>query len=251
MHRLKYQSEFELDDPRRTVEHSHIIKSKPFLKKLYLKWYSVFAEEIKDLPEGKIIEIGSGGGFLKEVLPQVITSDILPLPNCDMTFPAGNLPFDDKSLAGILMLNVLHHIPRPEQFFINADKKLINGGKIIMIETANTVFSRFIYKKFHHEDFDTQAGWELKEGGPLSASNQALPWIIFERDKIKFMKLFPHFVISRIKYHTPLLYILSGGVSHKALVPGWTFGFFAFVENIFSFLNRQTGMFETIVIRKQ
>ncbi len=154
---LKYDSKYDLDDPRRTMQHADIIKSKPFLKKLYVDWYSNFADAVKDLPPGKMIEIGSGGGFLKEIMPEVITSDILPLSNCDMTFSAENLPFTDNELSAIFMVNVLHHIPEPKKFFAEAQRKLKTGGMIIMVETAHSVFSKMIYRNFHHEPFEPGA----------------------------------------------------------------------------------------------
>lgn len=250
MARLKYFSQYDLDDPRRTMQHAEIIKSKPFLKKLYIDWYKIFANEVQDLPNGKMIEIGSGGGFLKEIIPSVITSDILPLENCDMIFSAENLPFENESLSAIFMVNVLHHISRPKLFFDQAQQKLMKGGKIVMIETANSALSSFIYRTFHHEPFDVNAGWELNGYGPLSISNQAIPWIIFERDREVFLKLFPKLKIESIKYHTPLRYILSGGVSRRGLVPDWTFGIFSLAEKILSPVSGFCGLFVTIKVKK-
>lgn len=247
---FKYDLKYDLDDPNRTLMHAEIIKSKPFLKKLYIEWYSNFMDEIKNLPSGKMIEIGSGGGFLKEIIPQVITSDILPLKNCDMTFSAENLPFVENELSAIFMVNVLHHIPDPKKFFYEAEKKIMKDGMIVMVETANSTFSKIIYKNFHHEPFDTKAGWELTSSGPLSSSNQALPWIIFNRDKDKFSRMFPRLQIISTKLHTPFRYILSGGVSRKTLVPDGTFPFFSFFEKLLTPLMNYLGMFETIKIKK-
>ena len=68
------------------------------------------------------------------------------------------------------------------------------------IEPANTWFSRIIYRNFHHEDFDENGGWHLKKnGGRLSNANQAIPYIIFERDLKIFKEKFPGF--SLIKKH--------------------------------------------------
>jgi len=85
------------------------------------------------------------------------------------------------------MFDVLHHIPHPREFFKEALRCLKVGGQIGMIEPANTLWGRFIYKNFHHEGFDTKAGWKLSAGGPLSNGNGAIPWIIF-RETEKFSK---------------------------------------------------------------
>lgn len=248
---FKYDLHHDLDDPKRTIQHAGIIQSKVFLKNLYKDWYSNFLNEMNSIPpSGKLVEIGSGGGFLKEVIPTVITSDILPLENCDMAFSAEALPFLDNELSALFMVNVLHHIPRPELFFKEAERTLMKGGVIVMVETANSFFSRFIYKNFHFEPFETKAGWQLTGSGPLSDSNQALPWIIFERDRKIFDDSFPHLRVDKIKYHTPFRYLLSGGVSRKTIAPAWSFPFFTLFEKLISPLSRFTGMFETIKITR-
>jgi len=174
----------------------------------------------------------------------------MPLKNCDMTFSAENLPFKENELSAIFMVNVLHHIPHPENFFYEAEKKLKKGGMIVMVETAHTPFSKFIYQNFHHEPFDIKAGWNLTALGPLSASNQALPWIVFERDRKKFDELFPALKVASIKYHSPFRYLLSGGVSRKTLVPDWSFSIFSSFEKLLTPFMKYLGMFETIKIKK-
>lgn len=247
---MKYEFDKDLDDPLRTVEHGEIIQSKPFLKKLYLEWYNELGRQIPSLPAGKIIELGSGGGFIKKVYPQVITSDVMQLDSCDMCFTAENIPVEDNSVAAYFMLNVFHHIPNPEKFLEEAQRTLKKGGRIIMVEPANSFFSRIIYKNFHHEPFDENGGWTIDSTGPMSSSNQALPYIYFVRDKKLFEKKFPSFKIISVRLHTPLRYLLSGGVSRKSFVPGGSFGFFTLMENIVSPLSGLTAMFQTIVVEK-
>src|SRR3990172_7357981 len=100
----------DLDSPETTIERIKIIENKPFLKNLYLDFYRLFIKHSKGSPKGRRVEIGSGAGFLKKVIPQVITSDIIKLPNCDMVFSAEKMPFVNNSLSTIYMLNTFHHI---------------------------------------------------------------------------------------------------------------------------------------------
>ena len=246
---LKYVIPYTLDDPRTTLLHKEIIKTKPFLRRLYEEWYNEFISAGEQLG-GKMLEIGSGGGFLKDIYPKVITSDILPL-GCDMTFSAEQIPLKDAELSAIVMLNVLHHIPHPAIFLSEAQRTLRTAGKVIMIEPANSFFGRFIYRNFHHEPFEPKGGWEIDSSGPLSGANGALPWIIFERDIAKFEKDFPKLKVNKIKYHSPLLYLLSGGVSRKAFVPFRAFGIIKGLETLLSPLSRIFGMFVTIELEKK
>ncbi len=247
---LKYTISTHLDDPLTTLTHRDLIRCKPFLKKLYTEWYSQFKKECDNFSIKRVLEIGSGGGFLDEVMPGVTTSDILPLPHCTMAFSAEKIPFSDESLSAIVMLNVFHHIPKPYLFLSEAQRVLAQGGKIVMIEPANSIWGRFIYKNFHHEPFDEKGGWEVISTGPMSSSNQALPYIYFERDRTKFEKEFLHLKIEKLYYHTPLRYIVSGGVSRCAMVPSWSFGFFKAFDRFLSACTKQLCLFETVVLTK-
>ncbi len=246
----KYDIPFSLDDPQTTLTHRDIILNKPFLKRLYCDWYKLFIETSRSVKNAKYLEIGSGGGFLKDEFPEVITSDILDLGVVDKVFSAEQMPLGDSELGCIMMLNVFHHIPKPYLFLKEAERTLIKGGKIIMVEPANSALGRFIYKRFHHEPFEPNGPREIKAGNPLSHSNQALPFIYFERDLDLFKKDFPHLKINYIKYHTPFLYILSGGVSRSAMFPYFMYGFFKGIENILSPLGKQLGLFCTVEIEK-
>lgn len=246
----KYIIEFDLDDPNASLAHRDIILKKPFLKRLYTDWYLIFIIKSKEIKNGKYLEIGSGGGFLKDVFPEVITSDILILPNVDLIFTAEEIPFKENELASIVMLNVFHHIPKPHLFLKEAQRTLIKGGKIIMTEPANSSLARFIYKRFHHEPFDEKGQREIKAGNPLSNSNQALPYIYFERDLDLFKKDFPLLKINSINYHSPFSYIISGGVSRSAMLPFFMYNFVKGIEWLFSPFYKQIGLFCTIEIEK-
>lgn len=248
-----------LDLPETTITHAEILKKKPLLKKIYTQWYQQFINELQShFPDYKdnhsyfFLEIGSGGGFLKELFPQIKTSDILPLPFVDYVFSAEKFPMKDASIDAIFMLNVLHHIPNAENFFSEAQRCLKPGGFIFMIEPANTPFARFIYKNFHHENFDTkQINWHFTSKGPLSSANGALPWIIFRRDYEKFKKLYPDLQLIKYQYHTPFAYLLSGGFSAQSMLPGFMFPVISFFEKISSPLHNFLGMFVSLKIVKK
>lgn len=248
---LKEKKAADLDSPSTTLQHREIILRKKFLKQLYVDWYTSMLKETEGLPKGKIVEIGSGGGFIKELAPWVITSDILPFPHCDLTFSGENMPFANEELSAILMIDVLHHIPDCRSFFAEANRVLKPGGKMVMIEPANTKFSRFIFQKFHHENFDPEAeSWSFPTSGPLSGANGALPWIIFTRDYQKFKTEFPGLSRESIKHHTPFAYLVSGGLTFKSPFTGWMYRPFRWFENLLSPFNNSLSMFQTIVLVK-
>jgi len=149
-----------------------------------------------------------------------------------------------------LMFDVFHHIPDVKSFLNDAHRCLKPGGKIIMIEPANTAFGRFIFTHFHHEPFDPKANWKFESTGPLSSANGALPWIVFVRDKIKFLNEFPDFTISQLNYHTPFAYLLSGGLTFKQLMPTFCYKAIRGLEFLLTPIQRYLGMFMTIEVTK-
>jgi len=240
----------DLDDPATTLLHSEIVRKKLFLRRLYIDFYKQFEKAVTEPEKRVLVELGSGGGFIKEVIDNVITSDILEVPNVDRVFSAINMPFEETSVDAFFMFDVLHHITDPRAFLTEALRCLKLNGKIVMIEPANTLWSSFIYKNFHHELFDTQASWELQEIGPVSHGNSAIPWIIFSRDRQVFEREFPSLRVVRIFNHTPLRYLLSGGLTWRQMVPSFMYSFIKAIEYIFSPLRNYLGMFQTIELEK-
>ncbi len=242
----------DLDDASTTVLHRDILNRKPFLRRIYQDYYEQMQAAFPNNPDGRnVLEIGSGAGFIKEVLPESITSDLIVMDGLDVTASALQLPFADQSLDGIVMINVLHHLPDVEAFFRESRRCLKPGAKIVMIEPANTLWSRFVYTYLHHEPFDPKGGWTFPPGGRLTDANVALPWIVFKRDRDRFAKEFPEFEINRLKVHSPFIYLLSGGFTMKALVPAFSYGFFKFLGRLISPLNGCLGMFMTVEILRK
>jgi len=251
MNSFRHQFKHDLDSPERTIEHKNLILNKSFLKRIYLDWYQWFLNELPKLPEGKVIELGSGGGFLKELEPSIICSDVLDLPGNDICFSALDMPFAQNEISGIFMIDTFHHIPDIEKFLTEANRVMKKNAKIMMVEPANSLWGRLIYKNFHHEPFYPEGSWQIAQSGPLSGANGALPWIAFERDIIKFKQLFPHLKICSIKYHSPFKYLVSGGVSYRQLLSGRLYSPVNFLEKILSGISKHFSMFVSIVIEKQ
>ena len=240
-----------LNEVESTILHRNIIRKKIFLYKLYLEYYGIFKENIKDIPNGLMIELGSGGGFLKEVIKDVITSDVLELPDVDKVFFGEKIPYPDESVAAFSLLDTLHHIKKPDSFLSEVNRCLKPGAKIIMIEPTNTLFSRFIFKHVHHEQIDEKKEeWIVDGEGRLADSNLAMPWIIFSRDREKFLTKYPDLEILQINKHTPFRWFLSGGLSYRQFVPSASFGFFTNIEKLLSPFDNILSSFMTIVVKK-
>lgn len=235
-----------------TIENDHrTIRNKPFLSRLYADFYEEIRLAMPAGVQGPVVEVGAGAGFLKNHLPKLIAGDVLASRFIDVCFDARGLPFRENSLKGIVMLNVFHHIPSAAVFLAGAQRCLKRGGVIVMIEPWITVWSHWIYKLLHHEATDTlQRGWDFESSGPLSGANQALPWIFFQRDRILFERRFSNLRIEAIRPHTPLRYLASGGLSHKATTPMFWYELLVRLEARAQPLRGVFSMFATIVLKR-
>jgi SAM-dependent methyltransferase len=242
----------DLDSPAVTIQRSDIIRSKPFLFKLYCRWYRQIVAALPEGVESPVLELGSGAGFLKDFIPGLITSELLDTRQVDITLDGCRLPFNDSSLRAVVMVDVFHHLPDVGSFLEESARCVKPGGAVIMIEPWMTAFSRPVYRYLHHEPVDQEIkGWRLPAGGPLSNANSALPWIVFHRDTSRFRADFPDWRINEIKLHTPFSYLLSGGVSFRSFVPGALFESCRRVEKCLTPFMDRIAMFATILLERR
>lgn len=242
--------DLDLDDPRTTLLRRDILRQKRFLRRIYREWYTALVAEIPR-PAGRILEVGSGAGFLAEHLRGVITSEVFPLPGIRCALDATDLPIADGALGAVVGTNVLHHLGRPRSFLAEAARCLRPGGVLALVEPWVTPWSRWVYSRLHHEPFDPEAAdWELPATGPLSGANGALPWILFCRDRDRFEREFPIWEIRSIQPTMPCRYLLSGGISLRFSMPAWSFPLLTRVENGLGRWQESTAMFAKIVLRR-
>lgn len=226
--------EADLNHPGRYDQLSKTVKKKDFLKQIYDEVYDKYKACLeKSVPNGIALELGSGGGFVKDKLKGIVTSDIIPYKGVDQVVDGTAMPFPDQSLRAIFMYNVFHHIPDAELFLKEAQRCLKVGGRALLVEPHPGLISYPIYRWAHHEPFEPKVKeWRFASKGPLSDANGALPWIVFQRDRKLFEQKFPNLKLERYEPHSPLRYWLSGGLKKWTLVPGWSFGILSTFDRI-------------------
>jgi SAM-dependent methyltransferase len=165
------------------LEHRRIWARKPVLAAVYRPW---FEELLAGLPPAaRVIEIGAGPGFLgahaRAARPDLryVATDVVAAPGSDVVADALRLPFRDGSLDAVLLLDVIHHLARPWDFFAEAARCLRRGGELRAIEPWITPLSYPIYRFFHQEDcslgVDPRAPFGTGDKRPFDG-DQALPW---------------------------------------------------------------------------
>ena len=91
----------DLDDPRTTVLRQQIVREKGFLSRVYSEWSGAIRDAVPT-GAGRVLELGSGGGILREFIPDVLTSNVLALPQLDVIATGEALPFAAASLKAIV-----------------------------------------------------------------------------------------------------------------------------------------------------
>ncbi|MBW1956050.1 MAG: class I SAM-dependent methyltransferase [Deltaproteobacteria bacterium] len=237
----------DLESADAATIHLRLIQEKPFLNRLYRHYYADFLKAHHRAPIGARIEVGSGGGFLNALIPGLIRVDLRPGAQVNVTASADALPFADASAGAVFLLNTLHHLSNPARFLDEASRVLRPGGRCVVIEPFVSLLSRYVYRHLHHEPFAPDApSWNARAHGLQGGANLALPWILFYRDRRRFEARFPTLHIASRKPHTIFSYLLSGGVSRKALLPGVFFGPVARLENLLQPLAPQLCMMMTV-----
>lgn len=200
------------------------------------------------------VEIGSGYGFLSKYKDKIISSDIFYDPSLDLIFDAQSCPFKKNSIRSFFAINVLHHIQDPEKFFESLNNSLMEGGCIILIEPSDNLLSNFIHSNIHNNEFydKNQKSWKNNLiSSRLNGANQALAYIIFERDKKLFEKKYPSLSLVTNNYiNNSFGYIVSGGVNFHQLLPDFMYPIVRLIEKLLSPMKKYWSLHKIYVLSK-
>ncbi|HUZ80834.1 MAG TPA: methyltransferase domain-containing protein [Gaiellaceae bacterium] len=191
------------------------------LRLLYRQWYRDIALRLSNV-DGPTVELGSGIGKLREAVPRAVLTDVATTPWADSVVDAQDLPYDDASLANLVLVDVLHHIPQPTRFFDEAARALAPGGRIVLLEPYCSPVSYRLYRAFHHEPTDLSAdpfaAQALSSENALD-SNQAIPTLLFFRGAAELAQRWPQLEVIERRRLASIAYPLSGGWRRRPLLP--------------------------------
>lgn len=196
-----------------------------------MHWYRELYEELftsdPQILGKRVLEIGSGASPLKNFLGTVITSDVLQLEYLDVVFDCHEIgetsAIADHSIDIITLTNVLHHLRDPLQFLRGATRKLAPGGQVVLLEPYFSWVSYPLYKTLHHEpvDFGIRRPLLDRIEGPLSSSNQAMPYMLFFSRPDWLGELGDCYDLAKTQFgfFTSMAYMATGGISRTFPVP--------------------------------
>ena len=216
-------------------ENRKTYQNKDLIKIIYNNYYKKIKENIYLSDKKKILELGSGGGNIKKIIQNCITSDQFKNENIDRIENIYKINFKKNSISNIILIDVFHHLQFPSLALKEMHKVLIKNGRIIMIEPAMGFIPRIVYKIFHYEPngFNLRIKWNnIPKKIPSSNkyfAAQSIPWRAFF---LKELNLKSKYSIKLIKPFSDFAFLLSGGYSYKALYPKILYSLIKLIDKI-------------------
>jgi SAM-dependent methyltransferase len=207
-------------------------EKKPGLRKSYYHLYQKIESQITDKSPGLTLEIGSGIGRIKDIIPYCTTSDIFQNPWLEKTENAYQISYPYQSLSNIILFDVWHHLEFPIAFLKEAERVLKPGGKVILMEPDMSWIGRFIYGNFHHEPLAFQHEFDLatiaKQNTYFAA--QASAWRFFVKKELPIN--LDHWKKPSIKRIVSFAYLASGGFSGPSFYPAFSYPIIKVIDKL-------------------
>jgi SAM-dependent methyltransferase len=224
-----------LDHKKIDYKNRKIYQNKELIKIIYSNYYKKIKKNIYVSDKKKTLELGSGGGNIKKVIKECITSDQFKNENIDRIENIYNINFKKNSISNIILIDVFHHLQFPGLALKEIHRVLIKNGRIIMVEPAMGFIPRIIYKIFHYEPngFNLKINWNDTPKKIPSLNQyfaaQSLPWRAFF---LKELNLRSNYKIKLIKPFSDFAFLLSGGYSYKAFYPKFLYSLIKLIDKI-------------------
>jgi SAM-dependent methyltransferase len=209
-------------------------KRRPLLRALYAEWFERIADQLSPV-DGPTVELGCGIGAFKEFRAETVATDVMATPWTDAVVDAQRLPYADSSVANLVLIDVLHHLPQPRRFLAEAERALRPGGRVVMVEPYCSPISTPLYKLFHFERTDLRAdafGDSAQSDSDPFDANQALPTLMFWRQLERFGACHPRLDLVRRERFALVAWPLSGGFTGRQLVPHRLLGILQLAERL-------------------
>jgi SAM-dependent methyltransferase len=198
-------------------------RRKPLLQKVYRDFYAEISTELRrDLP-GQTVEIGSGIGNLKTVVPEALATDIFPNPWLDQVENAYAMTFANESVANLILFDVWHHLEYPGTALREFHRVLAPGGRLVIFDPAMGLLGRLVYGAFHRESLGL--GKKIRWFAPESFVADEMTYYAAQGNAQRvffseeFLSELADWQIIRRNKFAGLPYVASGGFSGPQLYP--------------------------------
>ncbi len=197
------------------------IRENRLLEAIYRDFYDRILKEIPPHQFPRVLELGSGGGFFKELAPHVQSSECVAVPGIDRVVDATKIAelFDAGGLDAICAVNVFHHVPDAAAFLRGVSKVLRPDGRLVLIEPWFTPLGQLFHRIHHEPSVADPNFWGLVGEGRMTAANTRLPTSVFRDSVERFSREFPALRVRKLEPFHKWLYLMSGGLKLNTHIP--------------------------------
>jgi SAM-dependent methyltransferase len=203
------------------LEHERAWNERPYLRRLYREWFELIRSHLADV-DGPSVELGAGLGLFREVAPFAVATDVEATRWVSDVVNAEQMPYEDGSVANLILFDVFHHLPHPRRFLDQAQRVLRAGGRVVALEPYCSPVSTVAYRRAHHEPVDLTVD-PFDDGDHSTAeamdSNTALPTLAFFEYRDELERSWPGLHVAERRLLSFVEYPLSGGFSRPPLIP--------------------------------
>jgi SAM-dependent methyltransferase len=227
---------------------------KPVLRRAYRDFHRRIAAHIDRSLAGRIVELGSGIGNIRDVIPGVVRTDLFPNPWIDQVENAYRLSFADGELSHVIMFDVFHHLRHPRTALQECRRALQPNGRLIIFDPYVSLAGRIVYGPLHHEPIaftDT-----IVPDAPASFSADADQYYAAQGNatRVFWQGAHPEIldgwdVVARERIGA-WPYALTGGYSKPQLYPGFLYGALSLIDQAVSMVPALT-LRALIVLRRR
>jgi SAM-dependent methyltransferase len=250
----------DIDQHNREIHENRAAwERKPALRKIYRGLYDEIATVLPPQAGGLTLELGSGMGNIKEVLPACITSDIFPNPWLDRVENAYALNFGSGTISNLILFDVWHHLEYPGAALREFRRVLAPGGVVVLMEPAAGLLGRAVYGAFHHEPLGLKEpiAWTIPPNfdpaKQIYYAAQGNCWRLARHfaklPRAEQPEVLREWEITRVKYFPALAYLMSGGFRGPQLYPDFALPAMQGLEKILAPLPALTAARMLVVLR--
>ena len=124
---------------------------KSLLRAVYYNFYRRIATKLVSGKGVNTLELGSGVGAVKEVIPCCMTSELFSVEGIDRVENAYALNFEKESLDNIILFDVFHHLQFVGNVLDEFKRVLKPKGRVVLFEPDMSLAGRLVYGLFHPE----------------------------------------------------------------------------------------------------
>jgi SAM-dependent methyltransferase len=203
-------------------------RRKPVLQRAYRDFHERIAAHLDRSLTGPIVELGSGIGNIRDVIPGCLRTDLFPNPWIDQVENAYTLSFSDGECSHLILFDVFHHLRHPRTALQECRRVLQPRGRLILFEPYVSLAGRLVYGPLHHEP--TGFGDPIVADAPAGFSPARDPYYAAQGNATRVFwrgehpEILDGFEVVARERIGAWPYALTGGYSKPQLYPASMYG---------------------------